>query len=158
VTEAEFLNLSDREKDALVAEKVMGFPNVRIGCSCGFIKPPSYSHSNCCAVSPYSTQISAAWEVVEKMIRSGSTFGVEYRLQFTPRSLRWVANFANAAHPMVPIRYGHADTPPLAICIAALKANGFLPKIDVPDERVYAAIKKDNDGILNGVLKKKEEG
>lgn len=63
-----------RELDALVAEKVIELENVQQGCSCGYIKPPNYSWGDCSAVKPYSTDISAAFEVVEKMKSLGFKF------------------------------------------------------------------------------------
>ncbi len=90
-----------RKIDALVAEHVMGLDPNRAEF----------------ALDEYSTDIAAAWEVVEKMSvpleiirhRDGKQWGV---LDARFRNTTW------------------ADTAPLAICLAALKAKG----VEVPHD------------------------
>lgn len=100
------------ELDQLVAEKIMGH------------------------LADYSTDISAAWEVVEKIINQdhdGTDYWVDIRITSTPngknpmdyRPLVWVS-FYPTNHRRSEYEYmgaiGEADTLPLAICRAALKA------------------------------------
>ena len=111
-------NLSaGRELDALVAEKVMGQ---------GFIFYNNFQEKNGNKsplpdnVAPYSTSIAAVWEVVEQLRTKGFWFLIE---QERPDiNSEWVAAFTNfEANADGSER---ADTAPLAICLAALKAVG----------------------------------
>jgi len=63
---------------------------------------------------PYSTDIAAAWEVVEKFISEGVSI---YRDDRQPSKGKWYALFGDGCGV-------EADTVPLAICLAALKAVG----------------------------------
>lgn len=85
-----------REIDALVAEHVMGLKEVR-----GYTSIPCYS-----------TDISAAWDVVEKL-----GCYVEY----------WPGYGASmkSSGRDSPDFLGKAKTAPLAICLAALKLKGI---------------------------------
>ena len=95
------------ELDALVAEKVMGLGNdwcLHVG-----VHPPCGSP---CPID-YSTDIAAAWQVVEKIGNaslvnhaSGGAWHVEFELK-------------GGSLP-----YDTGDTAPHAICLAALKAVG----------------------------------
>ncbi len=81
-----------RDLDALVAEKVMGE-------TCLFTAPA------------YSTDIAAAWQVVDKL------HALSFYLEVG--SAGWMARFAN-----ISATEASAATAPLAICLAALKAVG----------------------------------
>ena len=63
MTEAEFLAMDARERDALVAAKVMGLklrlPEGFVCITCGW--------NPCTCYGEYTTDISDAWEVVEKL-------------------------------------------------------------------------------------------
>ena len=96
-----------RELDALIAEKVMG-QNTRglSGCGswgCGCSSDP-YPH-----LPKYSEDIAAAWRVVEKL--DGT-----YEPVIERHGPGWTAWFDS--------NQAWADTAPLAICLAALKAVG----------------------------------
>lgn len=133
-----------RELDALVAEKVMGWK--RWTCADFQFQKAVLYHSNpqylvtwrrddslpLCEDQPsvprYSTDIAAAWTVVEKMHEEG--FGVEIGHACTP-GYGWYATFvANAAQyehsedyePATERMAVRAPATPLAICLAALKA------------------------------------
>ena len=104
-----------REMDALVAEKVMGAV-----CSCD-TKPRenAYGDSFYCAihgidlmgsVRHYSTSITTAWEVVEKL-RPGA-FHMEYRSDVDDYYVYFVHRRNKGS--------AFADTAPLAICRASL--------------------------------------
>ena len=113
-----------RELDALVAEKVMGLeisqtsrgtdnPTIRVITD----GVPHYRTMRC-----YSTNISAAWEVVEKLqqqfhlrLNSPFDFGDPYFAGFTPLG---VTGFNGR-----PDFEASAPTAPLAICRTALKAK-----------------------------------
>lgn len=118
------------ELDALVAEKVMGLSRqVRIKGSTEYVtiysKNPYFPDGSCdlndlnfyAAPKNYSTSIAPAWEVVEKLddclhLREHGEEGI------------WEAWFCGLGEPENENRVAHADTAPLAICLAALKAVG----------------------------------
>jgi hypothetical protein len=113
-----------REMDALVAEKVMGYRWLKVnGIKALF--PPDLKPSDVdwfpeddpldLVRWPYSTDIAAAWEVVEH----NHDVSVEHRaMSSTP----WAVTFQR--HMDGTEFTGFADTAPLAICRAALKAVG----------------------------------
>jgi hypothetical protein len=99
-----------RELDALVAEKVMGLPPVYGPTGIKWDGP----------IPAYSTDIAAAWEVVERIKGSQpeSTFSIEWigtqwRVDFVYQNYDWYNEG------------DQADTAPHAICLAALKAVGY---------------------------------
>jgi hypothetical protein len=107
-----------REMDALMAEKV-------------FNKPPSYyncphfdengrilSFCSCPSLPPYSTDIVAAWQVVEKMDHLDCA--IEYSVkndEVSEQFGRWFVLFGEELE-----KGAFADTAPLAICRAARMA------------------------------------
>lgn len=95
-----------RELDALVANKVTGFtPTSTTNCRYDY--------------PPYSTDIAAAWEVVEKMGGEvGSPGDGPYQ-----RKDKWAA-FIPCPGKDNGGKWGYGDTAPHAICLAALKAVG----------------------------------
>ena len=95
-----------RELDALVAEKVMGAKVV-------FVENVPY----------YSTDIAAAWEVVNHLLCHGWDEKYFFRLHYDNVDL-WDASFykESSSDGGGPDVWGTADTAPLAICLAALKA------------------------------------
>lgn len=105
-----------RDLDALVAEKVMGWKYYP--ASAGTMQPinPPYwinpDRQSLDAIEDwppsYSTDIDAAWEVVEKL---AGTFRLEYE-----KYSDWDCELGLGS--------AHAKTAPLAICLAALKAVG----------------------------------
>lgn len=118
-----------RELDALIAEKVMGWSI--------FIQPMNhifphlvedegrlllfrYKISSAVQWSP-STDIAAAWEVVEKIKREG------FKVQFDG-DFGWVVYWTHEDYLGGSEKYlepfGKAGTAPHAICLAALKAVG----------------------------------
>jgi len=116
--------VAGRELDALVAEKVMGwcvgsdgeevFYDDKRGWVCKPHCKPIISQG---IVAYYSTSISAAWEVVEKLAVSGKcSFAIE---RFRNKPYSWQVEFGLGVGWTV-----YADTAPLAICLAALKAVG----------------------------------
>lgn len=104
-----------RKIDALVAEHVMGWARIpnskgRFMKWYGPLKKNKYPNPQ-----PYSTDIAAAWQVVEKMGHIG--------LNWEPLvSSKWDCVFERTSTV--------AKTAPMAICLAALKAKG----IQVDDE------------------------
>jgi hypothetical protein len=120
-----------RELDALVAEKVMGWRLEERGYGATFwvdengkvkraAEPCSIDFCSCEVFSP-STDISDAWEVVEKLRDLGFHVGIK-----TPPKVKscsyWVC-LENFYAGKSFTEYG--ETAPLAICMAALKALGM---------------------------------
>ena len=105
-------NMTDRQLDALIAERVMGWTLSKregFGWPCRTFAAPPVK----CA--KYSTDISAAWQVAEKMKANGMRMSIEdvgshYCTELLPQ-------FRHAAFN----RYEHSNAP-RAICIAALIA------------------------------------
>lgn len=62
---------------------------------------------------PYSTDLSAAWEVVEKMAKKWPDFGISKSNQGS----KWCVSWGFDGHGW---EYADAETAPLAICKAAL--------------------------------------
>ena len=95
-----------RELDALVAEKVFG--------------ETIFKHKADWEPPEYSTDISAAWEVVNKL-SGGFYFSIDgqWRSQLTGK-ISWRSRFK----PSLDAPYISGDTAPHAICLAALKAVG----------------------------------
>lgn len=99
-----------REMDALVAEKVMGWANIR-----GAVVEQNTNIVR--DVPSYSTDIAAAWDVVEK-INTKKCF-IELKSTFPT----WFAGiFKGFGHNYEIIECANEKTAPLAICRAALKA------------------------------------
>src|SRR5919106_517365 len=90
-----------RELDALVAEKVMGWPD--------------YAEKNHCP--EYSTDIAAAWLIVEEFVPA-------YDLSLTWHNGAWETRFILWGAPMQHYT-GKGNSEMLAICRAALKAKGI---------------------------------
>lgn len=97
------------ELDALIAENVMGEKPP-------FSYPVPHNHAwQCSGPRPYSTDIAAAWHVWEKI-------GQPTISRSNPRGqiMVWVTE-----DYMGPDQVAEADTAPLAICRAALKAKAI---------------------------------
>jgi hypothetical protein len=114
------------ELDALVAEKVMGWSvcDTADGGKAG-IAP----RQTCSAVRvpPYSTDISAAWQVVERLCTTypglgvGGPFANRFVLEVPNNEpLACKARFCHQGH----VNEAGGEAAPLAICRAALKAVG----------------------------------
>lgn len=104
-----------RELDALVAEKVMGIA-IPEGADTQYLE-------TCMDLPYYSTDIAAAWEVVEKLFQSGfdlylETFKDDEDKPQCRVSFQAIDNQDKGSGPI------YADTAPHAICLAALKAVG----------------------------------
>lgn len=103
--------LSSREIDALVAEKVFDHPDI------AFYNGDYFGCEGDWPVPHYSTDIAAAWEVVEKMREQGGPTGV----QWSTTTKDWFCLIgAGPKH----IAVVHGATAPVAISLAALKAKG----------------------------------
>jgi len=125
-----------RELDALVAEKVMGIEVDLVVAPFIYYSPYRDRYDEWAAgnepyidkdgdihlIPRYSTDIAAAWLVVEKMretrwIEVHSTIDGEWAAFYTPIG---TTDMNQAIH-----EYAKASTAPLAICLAALKAVGI---------------------------------
>lgn len=124
------MNIDDmpagREMDALVAEKVMGLVPCRAESHTE--GHPLYMPRPCHAqpdspdmggeTAMYSTSISDAWEVVEKMKKPNTR--IEIQMPFGDHHwICWISDIKIGI-----IGGAGADSAPLAICRAALKASG----------------------------------
>lgn len=96
-----------RELDALIAEKVMGW---YLDSTKEYHRKHIHSlgHNALAPVPNFSTDIAAAWEVVEKFQGSFKVF--------KPFGGQWEVECTNG--------FSKADTAAHAICLAALKAVG----------------------------------
>lgn len=108
-----------RELDALIAEKVMGLKNIRLANDgrsdylC-YGKPDSIFLEGK-IVPAYSTDISAAWLVVEKMQDNDWAFILDNMEDFIGN---WQAHFEKDKSGWS----ADSESAPHAICLAALKA------------------------------------
>jgi len=120
------MNIDDmpagREMDAIIAEKVMGAKIQWIDLSPPFGRGRNLFYgegepNENQPIERYSTEISAAWGIVEKM-REHNSFGPRsFWLWSSLGSLvTWHADFYDE-----PTQGSEANTAPLAICRAALK-------------------------------------
>ncbi len=103
-----------REMDVLIAEKVMGWKRFDHVIQSGWFPPGLEPMANIYGheIPRYSTDIAAAWEVVEKTrLLDTYTLG-EHDGKWAVLSLTY-----SDLEP-----FALADTAPLAICLAALKA------------------------------------
>lgn len=113
-----------RELDALVAEQVMGWKRVEKGHvyfwrTKEMVAELLREHPDVLAVDyfpcPYfSTEIAAAWEVVEELARRCWHLSLDYPSGNS--RWEWMACF----RPQPPGSFVYADTAPVAICRAAL--------------------------------------
>lgn len=106
--------------DSLVANRVMGLPSVR-----EVDDAYAWAYGGGYPVPDYSTDIAAAWGVVENFDGevtlygpSASYAGGEYR----NRPAAWRCEIDPDGEGLLTPTF--ADTAPLAICLAALKAKG----------------------------------
>lgn len=134
MTAAEFQKLPPRERDAIVAERVMGWTPNYPG---GWLHPPKsianrkayIDKEGCSVIQPYSTDIAAAWEVVNKitLLRVGPLWLSGPRLYPDRDGEEWRACFSCEVFGGEDFRnLSRADSAPLAICTAALKAVSFV--------------------------------
>lgn len=105
-----------RELDALVAEKVMGLTPVEWSGWEGDLSLVYGDQETGGIVPRYSTDIGAAWEVVEKLKQDRTV-----HLWSVPSGYMVQMTGVNAKMLEV---IGQADTAPLAICRAALSSVG----------------------------------
>jgi len=127
--------MAGRELDALVAEQVMGIRCLHQAGSIRDLAAAQHECQRCGAMIDdrdfyaqrnltYSTDLAAAWEVVEKLPyfamwkRGASQWCVQYK---SCHDIGMHVIFNDCCE------YIEADTAPLAICLAALKAISSAP-------------------------------
>lgn len=132
-----------RKLDALVAEKVMGHENDVVATipaipPHNWIEPPGQPRRAIAFAGfeppHYSTDIAAAWEVVEK-IKNTHEWSIE---NDQGEINEWLVSVTEIERQPGVLATGHcaeAPTAPHAICLAALKACG------VPESQVEEAMK-----------------
>ncbi len=116
---------SKRDIDALVAEHVMEIDGgVRHTNDYAVFeaRPDDPVTGEWVSIRHYSTQISAAWEVVEKVERRGAHFMLESTGKKGANT--WCAQFD-------PGEAVSADTAPLAICLSALMSVNALSPTEI---------------------------
>lgn len=111
-----------KELDALIAENVMGLPVLDYN-NYGTITVSYENDENRQAVwvdlPKYSTDITAAWEVAEKLAEKGFYYEIQQAWsQENTKRCRVYLNDGEARYIAI------GDTAPHAICLAALKALG----------------------------------
>ncbi|MDE2104292.1 MAG: hypothetical protein KGL39_44050 [Patescibacteria group bacterium] len=99
--------MTDRERDALVAEKVMHY------CVCDICQSGGES------IKHYSTEIAAAWQVVEKFASKPAVYYVTVNNCHRDEGIEWCVLIADEEQV-----YEGQGPLPLAICRAALSAVG----------------------------------
>lgn len=129
--------MDNREIDALVAEKVMGlipcdkWTPINLGSAGGPALLKNCQHDNCYPATrlndwvggcpEYSTDIAAAWQVVERFTQKWKyVFKLQNHYSFNFDTYEATLNGYG----------GSANTAPMAICLAALKAVGH--ETDIP--------------------------
>lgn len=112
-----------RELDALVAEKVMGWRLLNLRTE-GYSPGQDSRVHNSKPIPPYSTSISAAWEIVKHLMEKGFEIAlwgpVDRGFKKNPNWVSEVTNMVTRAWWQ-----SEADTATHAICLAALKAVGY---------------------------------
>ena len=112
-----------RDLDALVAEQVFGC-KIKHDTGFNFVQQKRLPTMYCQSAGHehvnfpmYSTSISAAWEVVEKLMPR------DIVLAFNQTAKKWYLRYGDC-HRNIKTDGPLANTAPLAICLAALKAVG----------------------------------
>lgn len=114
-----------RDLDKLIADKVMGLKCSRIWS----VDESGQSYfmvvwGNGVLLQAYSTDIAAAWEVVEKLCKDSFAFDMEYSEFFDKDAGGCDARFRCKAGIRGKFS-AEAETAPHAVCLAALKAVGY---------------------------------
>lgn len=105
------------ELDALIAEKVMGHEVSRYGDTDAWYDEQGHW------IKPYSTDIAAAWQVVNKIADSRDPHWFSIDRWYGTWVAGWRCGDSAPDDPSWELEMT-ADTAPLAICLAALKAKG----------------------------------
>lgn len=125
--------MTDRELDALIAENVMGWEIRWLGCEPHHYWEPDDGRGGRWndRLPEYSTDIAAAFQVVEKMKRVRLWFSCCYQtgaLRDDLSAMAWSCRFRGFKRGES-IEGFHGDKSlPRAICLAALKAVGVNPE------------------------------
>ncbi len=105
-----------RELDALVAEKVMDMDSELLAVCRSYVSLESAYAQACNPLPRYSTDIAAAWLIVEKLdLLTGEYLGKNKHGEWVILDPNWGA----------PTETPPGTTPAHAICLAALKAVGW---------------------------------
>lgn len=132
--------MTDRELDALIAEKVMGLKPCRFHqegsfsawstvwrCDCDNgttgcfpVNKEAIDHPHS-MLPHYSSDIAAAMEIVPKM----SSMGHDFDLSYWGHDNRWGARFPGGPNNSKSHHEIYSNTAPRAIVLAALKAKGI---------------------------------
>lgn len=111
-----------RELDALIAERIFGlrveWEQEYLGETIPSSKQLADQYDENGILPMYSTDIAAAWGVIEKL----AIHMIQFRLEQTGSGITFAKFFDCTIDMQKVIGGAHADTAPLAICRAALKA------------------------------------
>lgn len=116
--------MTNREIDALVAEKVMGWKPR----DSEFVPWVDSEGTGVSCLPEFSYDVAEAWRVVEEVAEYDRLgFSIEHLCENSGE--KWIAHFPTTSVPdceeMDPdANEAEADTAPMAICLAALKAVG----------------------------------
>lgn len=119
-----------RELDARVAVEVMGWKEISMAHPPGGAispTPPSgfdVRNNRYARLPRYSTDIRAAWEVVEKMASDGWALDLQWKVGGREFSHTAEASFTRWNGADRQMGHSFSATAPMAICLAALKAKG----------------------------------
>jgi hypothetical protein len=122
--------VASRELDAIVAEKVMGWSYTRFMNNVHRVSARHPVWQEFIVVPRYSTDLAAAWQVVEKLATGYRNVLIENTAELLGKRRYWVDIKEHGDLGMIDIAKANADTAPLAICLAALKAVGVEIPLD----------------------------
>lgn len=107
--------------DELIAEKVMGYSRVTDDCFYN-----QFLGEQLAEIRPYSTDIKAAWEVVNKLAHDGFDLNLACRVRThqQQQNIYYIVGFFRPEQraPDIFEECVHLNNAPQAICLAALKA------------------------------------
>lgn len=123
--------MNNRDIDKLISKKVMGWTEIRESGFTGFDfvgLDPNHKPTDWYLIPHYSTDISAAWQVVNHLLETHEGL-VFHTMSPTPDRVNWYAGFG-VQPPTDEVYFANAGTPSMAICLAALKCVGVEIKAD----------------------------
>lgn len=113
----QLVKITLREIDRLIAERVMGWTDLSVTGNRFGTTPEGKPHR---IIPQYSTEISAAWEVIEKLRFLGYQGGIDWARPEAGYECSFGSSLPPDQRPS-----SQAETAPLAICLAALKVMGI---------------------------------
>jgi hypothetical protein len=114
----------ERKFDALIATEVMGWVlHLEFRDHKTYVLPDGETCVSEKLIPHFSTDIADAWKVADKLVEDGYTFLYHHnRKDATPASVAGIAALFYRHDAVLQHDWTHADTAPLAICLAARDA------------------------------------